>query len=100
MVNKVKNKFIPTDYDVSLSRRMKNLRKRDMIMKEYIEEFYRLDIKSRDVDDDIEKIARYLNGLRSRIQDEISFVKLEIVEEAYQYSLKAEEILTKKHEKR
>ena len=46
------------------------------------------------------KIARYINGLRSRIQDEISFVKLESVEEAYQYTLKAEEILTQKHEQR
>ena len=55
-------------------------------------------IRSRHVDDDVEKIARYINGLRSRIQDEISFVKLESVEETYQYALKAEEILTKKHE--
>ena len=38
-----------------------------MIVKEYIEEFYRLDIRSRHVDDDVEKIARYINGLRSRI---------------------------------
>ena len=46
------------------------------------------------------KVTRYLNGLRSGIEDEISFVKLESVEEAYQYVLKAKEILTKKHEKR
>ena len=64
------------------------------------EEFYRLDIISGHVDDDVEKIARYLNGLRSRIQDEISFLKLGSVEEAYQYALKSEEILTKKHEQR
>ena len=69
-----------------------------MTMKEYTEEFYRLDIRSRHVDDDVEKNARYINGLRSSIQDEISFVKLESLEEAYQYSLKDEEILTKKHE--
>ena len=71
-----------------------------MIVKEYTEEFYTLDIRSRHVDDDVEKIASYINGLRSEIQDEISFGKLESVEEAYQYALKAKEILTKKHEKR
>ena len=60
----------------------------------------RLDIISGHVDDDVEKIARYINGLRSRIQDEISFVKLESVEEAYQYALKYKEILAKKHEQR
>ena len=30
-----------------------------MIVKEYTEEFYRLDIKSGQVDDDVEKIVRY-----------------------------------------
>lgn len=100
MVNKVKNKFLPTNYQVSLLRKMQNLRQRDMTAKEYIEEFYRLDIKFGHVEDDVEKIARYINGLRSIIQDEISFVKLESVEEAYQYALKAKEILTKKHEQR
>ena len=59
-----------------------------------------MDIRSRHVDDDVEKIARYINGLRSRIQDEISFVKLESVEEAYKHALKAKEVLKKKHEQR
>ena len=71
-----------------------------MTVKEYIEEFYRLDIRSGHVDDDVKKIVRYINGLRSGIQDEISFVKLESVEESHQYALKPEEILTKKHEQR
>ena len=72
MVNKVNKKFLPVDYQVSLLRKMQNLRQRDMTVKEYTEEFYRLDIRSRHVDDDVEKIARYINGLRSGIQDEIS----------------------------
>ena len=71
-----------------------------MTVKEYTKEFYRLDIRSKHVDDDVEKIVRYINGLRSEIQDEISFLKLESVEEAYQYALKDKEILTKKHEQR
>ena len=94
------NKFLLVDYQVSLLRKMQNLRQKDMTVKEYTEDFYRLDIRSGHVDDDVEKIARYINILRLRIQDEISFVKLKIVEEAYQYALKAEEILTKKHEQR
>ena len=71
-----------------------------MTVIEYTEEFYRLDIRFGHVDDDVEKIARYINGLRYRLKDEISFLKLESVEEAYQYVLKDEEILTKKHEQR
>ena len=77
---------------------MQNLKQKDTTAKEYTEEFYRLDIRSVHVDDKVEKFARYLNGLRFEIQDEISFVKLESVEEAYQYALKAKEILIKKHE--
>ena len=59
-----------------------------------------MDIRSRHVDDEVEKFARYLNGLRSRIQDEISFMKLDSVEEAYQYALKAKEILEETYEHR
>ena len=83
IMNKVMNEFLPVDYQVILLKKMQNLRQRDMTVKEYTKEFYRLDIRSRHVDDDVEKITRYINGLRSRIQDEISFVKLESVEEAY-----------------
>ena len=69
-----------------------------MTMKEYTEEFYRLDIRFGHVDDEVEKVARYLNGLRYGIQDEISFIKLESVEEVYQYSLKVDETLGTKYE--
>ena len=58
MVNKVKKKFLPIDYQVSLLRNMQNLRQKDMTVKEYTKEFYRLDIRSRHVDDYVEKIAR------------------------------------------
>ena len=57
-------------------RKLQNLKQKNMTVKEYTEEFYKLDIKSRHVDDDVEKITRYINGLRSRIQDEIIFLKI------------------------
>ena len=59
-----------------------------------------MDIRFGHGDDDVDKIVRYINGLRSGIQDEKSFVKLESVEEAYQCALKVVEILTKKHEQK
>lgn len=69
-----------------------------MPAKEYSEEFCRLEIRYRHVDDEVQKVARQLNGLRSKILDEISFLKLDGVEEAYQYELKAKEILKNKHD--
>ena len=67
MVTKFKKKFLPNDYQLNLLRKMKNLRQKYMSVKDYIEKFYRLDIRSGHVDDEVEKVARYLNGLRSRI---------------------------------
>jgi hypothetical protein len=40
-----------------------------MIVKEYIEEFYRLSIRDGHVEEDVEKVSRYINGLRYEIQD-------------------------------
>jgi hypothetical protein len=38
-----------------------------MTVKEYIEEFYRLNIRTRQRERDEEKVARYINGLRYEI---------------------------------
>lgn len=38
-----------------------------MSVKDYTEEFNRLDIKFGHVDDEFKKVARYLNGLRTSI---------------------------------
>ena len=100
MVTKIKKNLFLVDYQVNMLSKIKNLRQKDMSVKDYREEIYRLDIRSRHVDDEVEKVVRYLNGLRSGIQDEISFVKLDSLEEAYQYSLKDEEILEKRYEQR
>lgn len=100
MVNKLKGKFLPCDYQINLVRRMQSLRQKDSSIKEYTEELYRLGIRSRHDEDDVERIGRYLNGLRNSIQEEISMVELESIEEAYQFSLKAEEKLNKRHEQR
>lgn len=69
-------------------------------MKEYTEALYKLNIRSEHVGDEVEQVARYLNGLRMSIQDELSLIKLQSVEEAYQYVLKVEEKLNKIHEQR
>jgi hypothetical protein len=45
MIAKMKVKFIPKDYQITLFRRMQNLRQKLMTVKEYTEEFYRLNIR-------------------------------------------------------
>ena len=47
-----------------------------MTVKEYIEEFYRLNIKAGHHESNDEKAARYMNGLRYEIQDEMSMMTI------------------------
>jgi hypothetical protein len=96
MIVKMKAKFIPGDYQITLFRRMQNLRQKLMTVKEYTEEFYRLNIRVGHRESDDEKVARYLNGLRYDIQDELIMVTIRMVEDAYQMALKAEEKLSRK----
>jgi hypothetical protein len=100
MIAKMKAKFIPRDYQITLFRRMQNLRQKLMTVKEYTEEFYRLNIRAGHRESDDEKVARYLNGLRYDIQDELSMATIRTVEDAYQMALKAEEKLSRKQGQR
>ena len=50
-----------------------------MTVKEYIEEFFRLSIRAGQIQGDIERVARYVNGLRYEIQYEIILLNLKTV---------------------
>jgi hypothetical protein len=63
MLAKMKAKFIPRNYKITLFRRMHNLRQKLMSVKEYTEEFYRINIRACHRESDDEKISRYMNGL-------------------------------------
>jgi hypothetical protein len=93
MIAKMKVKFIPRDYQITLFRRMQNLRQKLMIVKEYTEEFYKLNIREGHRERNDEKVARYMNGLRYDIQDEMSMTTIITVEDAYHMALKAKEKL-------
>jgi hypothetical protein len=96
MVEKMKSKFIPKDYQINLFQRMQNLRQKGMTVKEYTEKFYRINIKEGHRESDDEKFARYMNGLRYEIQYEMSMVTMRNVEDSYQIALKDEEKLAPK----
>ena len=96
MIVKMKEKFIPRDYQITLFRRMKNLRQKLTTVKEYTEELYKLNIRAGHWESDDEKVSRYMNGLRYDIQDEMSMTTIRIVEDAYQMVLKDEEKLSRK----
>jgi hypothetical protein len=71
-----------------------------MKVKEYTEEFYKINIRAGHRESDDEKVVRYMNGLRYDIQDEMRMMSLQNVEDAYHMALKAEEKLCQKQGQR
>jgi hypothetical protein len=96
MVAKLKAKFIPNDYHINLFRKLPNLRHKGLSVTEYTEEFYKMNIREGNRENDEEKVSRYINGLIYKIQDDISIMKMRTVEYYYQVALKAEEKLARK----
>eukprot|EP00253_Pinus_taeda_P013925 PITA_13925 len=96
MVAKLKGRFLPKDYQVDLCRRVQSLRQKGMTVKEYTEEFYRVNLRAGYTNKTPEKTARYVNGLRMEILDEISILSPRNIEEAFQSAVKAEEKINRK----
>ena len=87
MVTKLKAKFIHANYDLELFKKLQNLKQKDMTMKDYTKEFYKLTIQSWHRELSKDKVARYINGLRINIQYEVGMLNISSVEDAYQYAL-------------
>eukprot|EP00253_Pinus_taeda_P036346 PITA_36346 len=71
-----------------------------MIVREYTKEFYKVSIRAGQTQDTDVKVARYMNGLKMDLQDEISILSPKIAEEAYHMVLKAKEKLVRKQSTR
>jgi hypothetical protein len=67
MVAKVKAKFIPKDYQLNVFTKLENLRHKGLSVKEYIEEFYKMNIREGNRENDEDKVSRYINGVRYEI---------------------------------
>jgi hypothetical protein len=96
MVAKLKDNFIPKDNYINMFRKLQNLRQKSLSMKEYTKEFYRMNITVGQKENDDEKIAKYINGLRCEIKDNINMMPIGTVEDAYHVALKVEEKLARR----
>eukprot|EP00253_Pinus_taeda_P018253 PITA_18253 len=67
-----------------------------MTVREFTEEFYKLNLRAGYLEDTSEKTARFVNGLRGEILDEIGILSPQMLDEAYQFALKAEEKINRK----
>ena len=100
MTAKLKGKFLPKDYKLILFRKIKNIKQKSMTVREYTEEFYKVNIRSRHMEDTPKKVSRYVNDLIFYIQYELHLLSLISVKEAYQISMKVEEKLIINHNHR
>ena len=96
MVTKMRGKLLPKYYQLSLYRQMQNLRQRLLTVREYIEEFYKVNLRVGYIEDTFEKTTIYINGLRMDIQEEMSMLSPSVMEEAYQHALREEEKISRK----
>lgn len=100
MVSILKAKYMPKYYQLNIFRQLQNLRQKRMTINEYKEEFYKLSIRTGHADDDMEKVAIYINWLIYDIQDEINLLSLKKIKDAYQETLNAKEkTLMKKNQR-
>lgn len=60
-------------------------------MQEHTNDFYKISMCIEHQEDDDQMVARYINGLKFTIQDELIMHHVNSMEEAYQLTLKAEE---------
>ena len=79
---------------------MQNLKQKMMTVREFTEEFYKVNIRSSHIEDTPERVTRYVNSLIFDIQDELSLISLISMEETYQVPLKVEYKLMRKQSQR
>ncbi len=86
MKAEVKKQFVPEDYEVLINQRLQNLKQRDMDVSGYTQEFHNLTLRAKVNESSKQKLARYVNGLKFSIQDELTLINLESVHQCF-YSL-------------
>lgn len=94
----IKTQFLPLDYEVQIHKMLMSLKQREMDVSAYTEEFNKLTLRARKQEEEVEKVARYLNGLRQNIQDEINMLTPEIIHKCFQLSLREEDKIKRKSE--
>ena len=95
---RLKAQFLPKDYEVQLHKKLQNLKQRELDVSSYTEEFHKLSLRAKKHENEVEKLARYMNGLRTNIQDEISILTPDSVHKCFQLALRAEEKFKRRHE--
>ena len=91
MMTLIKEAYVPEDYEILLHKKRQSLRQKEMDISSYTKEFHKLTMKSKLVEPEYVKLARYMQGLRMNIQDELSPCSPNTVQKCFQLALKVKE---------
>ena len=98
MCAKVRETYLLEDYEIQFHRRRQSLRQKELDVTAYIEEFQKLSLRTKQSECESVKVARYLNGLRLNIQEELNLLCPNTVHKCYQLTLKVEAKLKRRQE--
>ncbi|KAG6745026.1 hypothetical protein POTOM_051668 [Populus tomentosa] len=93
MKERLKEKYLPIDYEQMMFEEMLQLRQGALTVDQYTDRFHELTTRSRIVETDQQTLARYWNGLRGDLYKEMLIARLINVNEAYQLALRLEKQL-------
>ena len=91
MEKKLKEKFLLVDYIQTLFQRFQNLKQNLSPREDYTSKFNKWSICVDQLETCEQMAAKYVNGLKLSIQDELGMHRVSRMEEAYQLTLKVEE---------
>lgn len=96
IVNKIKEAYLPKDFEIQMHKKRLNLKQRDMDVANYIEEFHKLSLRSKIKEEESVKVARYLNGLKWAIAEEMNLFTPTTILGFQQMAQKVEERLRRR----
>ena len=67
-------------------------------MSAYTEDFNKLSLRARRQEEEVERVARYINGLRQWIQDEIIMMAPDTMDTCFSLALRVEEKARRRHD--
>ena len=92
MVRLLRKTYFPKDYEVQFHKKRMNLRHKEMDISTHTNEFQKL------AELECVKLARYMQGIRISIQDELILTSPTTINQCYQLALKVEEKFKRRNE--
>lgn len=90
--------FLPGDYEVKIHKRLQNLKQMELDVNAYTKEFHKLSLRAKKHENEVEKLARYMNGLRQNIHDEISILTPNTIHKCFPLALRVEDKIKRRNE--